>query len=127
MAIAIGSRVALKVHGVDLRVGQITAQPPVFGVSETAGAGPYTIDWDNGNRATTVPLGVLDELFAPNSTTLELVGQVVNVEGQSASYNAVVVDAYNRNTTQETVLVKTLQNGTYYELDATTVTPVTGL
>jgi hypothetical protein len=127
MAIAIGSRVALKVTGSNLVLGQVTAQPPVFGVSETAGGGPYIIDWENGKQTSSVPLGVLDELFAANSTTLDLVGKVVVLTDASSSYNAVVVDAYNRNATHECVLVKTLQNGTYYELDATTVELVTGL
>jgi hypothetical protein len=126
MAIGIGSRVALKVTGNNLVLGQVTAQPPVFGVSETAGGGPYVIDWENGQQAT-VPLGVLDELFAANTTTLGLMGKVVVVTDASSSYNAIVVDAYNRNNTKECVLVKTLQNGTYYELDATTVEVVTGL
>jgi hypothetical protein len=126
MAIAIASRVALKVTGSNLVLGQVTAQPPVFGVSETAGGGPYVIDWENGKQST-VPLGVLDELFAADVTTLGLMGKVVVVTDASSSYNAVVVDAYNRNATKECVLVKTLQNGTYYELDATTVELVTGL
>jgi len=120
MAIAIGSRVALKALGVGLAIGQVTAQPPIFGISETAGGGPYVIDWENGNQAT-VPLGVLDELLVANVTTLGLIGKVVNVLGQSSSYTAIVVDAYNRNGTQECVLVKTIQNGTFFELDASTV------
>jgi len=122
MAVAIGSRVALKTLGQGLAIGQVTAQPPVFGVSQTASPGPCVIDWENGAQAT-VPLAVLDELLGANPTTLGLIGQVVNVEGQSAAYNALVVDAYNRNGTQELVLVKTLNNGTYFELDATTVVP----
>ncbi len=126
MAIAVGSRVALKVLGSNLVLGQLTAQPPVFGVSETAGGGPYVIDWENGQQST-VPLGVLDELFAANTTTLGLLGKVVVVTDGSSSYNAIVVDAYNRNNAHECVLVKTLQNGTFYELDATTVEVVTGL
>lgn len=121
MAIAIGSRVALKTLGASpFSIGQVTAQPPVFGVSQTAGGGPYTIDWENGAQAS-VTLGVLDELFIASAETRALIGQIVNVAGFSASYNAVVVDAYNRNGTQECVLVKTLQNGVFYEIDATTV------
>lgn len=126
MAIAIGSRVALKALGASpMLIGQSTAQPPLFGTSETAGGGPYVIDWDNGEQHT-VPLGVLDELFVANATTLLLVGQVVNVTGQSAAYAGVVVSAYNRNNAQECVLVKTLANGAYFEYDATTVKPVPG-
>jgi hypothetical protein len=126
MAIAIGSRVALKISGVDLVVGQVNAQPPLFGVSQTAGAGPYVVDWENGAQAT-VTLGVLDEIFQANVTTRGLMGKVVCVTDGSSSYNAIVVDVYNRNGTQETVLVKTLQNGVYYELNATLVAPVPGL
>lgn len=120
MAIAIGSRVTLKALGVDLTIGQVSAQPVLFGTSETAGGGPYVVDWDNGSQST-VPVGVLDEIFAASPTTLALIGTVVNVNGQSASYNALVVDAYSRNGTQECVLVKTLQNDTFFELDASTV------
>lgn len=131
MAIAIGSRVALKALGASpMLIGQSTAQPVLFGTSETAGGGPYVVDWDNGEQHT-VPLGVLDEIFAANSTTLLLLGKVVNVNvaaqpGQSAAYAGVVVSAYNRGNAQECVLVKTLANGAYFELDATTVVVAAG-
>lgn len=125
MAIAIGSRVALTILGADLSLGQICAQPPVFGVSETAGAGPYVIDWENGNQAT-VPLGVLDELFAADPTTLNFVGKVVAVPDESSAYNALVVAAYNRGAAQECLLVKTLTGGVYRELDPANAVVVPG-
>lgn len=126
MAIAVGSRVALKVGGIDLALGQVTAQPPVFGVSETAGGGPYVIDWENGNQHT-VPLGVLDELVEADPTTRSLLGQVVNIAGFSSAYTGVVVAVYSRNGATQCVLVKTLQNDTFVEYDATTVVPQTNL
>jgi len=126
MAIAIGSRVALKNLGSSpLVIGQVNAQPVLFGTSETAAPGPCVIDWDNGDQAT-VPVAVLDEILVANNTTLDLVGKVVNVAGQASAYTALVVSAYNRNGSQQCVLVKTLQNGAYFELDATTVTAVPG-
>lgn len=123
MAIAIGSKVALKSLGQSpFGLGQVNAQPPLFGVSQTASPGPYTVDWDNGVQAT-IAAAVIDELLVASSGTRDLIGQVVNVQGQSASYNALVVSAYSRNGTQECVLVKTLENGVYYELDAASVVP----
>jgi len=122
MAIVIGSRVALKALGIDLTIGQVSAQPVLFGTSETAAPGPCVVDWDNGQQQT-VALAVLDEIVAASPTTLDLVGVVVNIASQSASYDALVVDAYNRNGTQECVQVKTLQNGTFFELDAAVVVP----
>lgn len=126
MAIAVASRVALKVLGVDLTLGQVTAQPPVFGVSETAGGGPYVVDWDNGVQ-NTVPVGVLDELFEANDATKAFLGKVVTGPSYSSAYSGLVVSVYNRNATQECVLIKTLQSGVYIELDATTVVLVPGL
>ncbi len=120
MAIAIGSRVALKALGVDLTIGQVSAQPPVFGVSQTADPGPCVIDWETGTQAT-VPVDVLDEILAASPTTLALMGNVVNVADYSAAYNALVVDAYNRGGGQECVVVRTLTSGVFYELDAASV------
>ncbi len=121
MTIAVGSRVALKTLGQSpFGIGQVTAQPPLFGVSQTAGGGPYVVDWENGTQST-VTLGVVDELLIASPTTRALLGEIVNLAGQSASYNAEVVAVYNRNGTQECVLVRTLQNGTYYEWDPASV------
>lgn len=125
MAIAAGSIVALKVTSAALTgLGFQTAQPPVFGVSEGAAGG--AVNWYNGTHVAAVASGQLDEIIDANPTTQELIGRVVTVAGYSASYNSIVVAVYNRNGT-ECVLLKTLQNLTYIELDATTVVPVAGL
>jgi hypothetical protein len=131
MAIAINSRVALKNLGASpLVIGQMTAQPVLFGTSETAGGGALVIDWDNGAQAT-IPAGNLDEIFAASPTTQLFLGRVVNVSavaqpGQSASYAGIVIAVYNRDNAQECVLVKTNQNGAYFELDAANVVIVAG-
>jgi hypothetical protein len=123
MAIAIGSKVALKTLGQSpFGIGQVNAQPPLFGVSQTASPGPYVVDWDNGLQST-VAAAATDELLLAAAGTRALLGKVVNIVGQSSAYNALVVSVYNRNGTQECVLVKTLSNGTYYELDAAAVVP----
>lgn len=124
MAIAAGSIVALKVASAGLTLGFQTAQPPVFGVSEGAAGG--AVNWYNGTHVAAVASGQLDEILDPNTTTQDLIGQVVSVEGYSPAYNSIVVNAYNRGGT-ECVLLRTLQNGVYLELAATTVTIVAGL
>jgi hypothetical protein len=125
MAIGAGSIVALKVASAGLTIGFQTAQPPVFGVAQ--GAMPGAIDWYSGTQTTTVTAAVVDEILNPDPSTQALIGLVVTITGYSSSYNAIVVSAYNRNGTQECVLVKTLENGAFLELDATTVTVVASL
>lgn len=125
MAIGAGSIVALKVASTGLTIGFQTAQPPVFGVAQAAM--PGAVDWYNGLQTTTVTAAVVDEILDPDPTTQALIGSVVTVTGYSASYNGIVVSAYNRNGTQECVLIKTLENGAFLELDATTVVVVASL
>lgn len=120
MAIGAGSIVALKSTSAALTpLGFLTAQPPVFGVAEGAAGG--AVNWFNGTHVAAVASGQLDEILNPDVTTQKLIGQVVTVVGYSSAYNSIVVGAYNRSSAQECVLVKTLANGAYLELDATTV------
>lgn len=124
MAIGAGSIVALKVASTGLTLGFQTAQPPVFGVAEAAAGG--AVNWYNGTHVTAVLSGQLDEILSPDVATQRLLGEVVSISGYAAAYNAVVVSAYNRSGSQECVLLKTLANGVYLEVDATTVTPMPG-
>ncbi len=118
MAIAAGSIVALKVTSAALTgLGFQTAQPPVFGVAEGAAGG--AVNWYNGTHVAAVASGQLDEIVDASPTTQDLLGTIVNREGYSASYNALVVAVYNRGAAVECVLVKTLQNGAFIEFDAT--------
>ncbi len=120
MAIGAGSIVALKVSSAAFAgLGFLTAQPPVFGVAEGAAGG--AVNWSNGTHVAAVAAGQLDEIVDANTTTKGLIGKIVNVVGHSASYNGLVIGAYNRGAAVECVLVKTLQNGAYAEYDATTV------
>lgn len=122
MAIGAGSIVALKVASTGLTFGFQAAQPPVFGVAEGAAGG--AVNWSNGLHTAAVAAGQLDELLDPNDTTQNLIGRTVAVTDYDATYNAIVVSAYNRSGSQECVLLKLLSNGAFLEVAATSVTPI---
>lgn len=85
MAIGISSIVAVKVSSTALAFGNVSAQPPCFGVSETAST-PFTVTWQsNGSRVASIPLTSLDEILNPSADTLALMGSVVAIGGYSAA------------------------------------------
>ncbi len=96
MAIGVGSLVSPKL--VDVNAPNVRG--PVFGISETAFAGPYTILWNDGSHVTTVPGTSLDEITVADQAVLDgFVGRRVKVN-TPASFNnwgtCVCVGAYKR-------------------------------
>ena len=125
MAIGIGSIVAVKISSAALTEGFVCAQPPCFGVSETA-ATPFTVTWQpDGSRVAAVPDSSLDEITTPGNTTAALLGKLVTIAGYDASYTSVVVGAYKR-TAVDYVLLKSVATGAWREIIATAVTVTSG-
>lgn len=129
MAIGISSIVAVKISSAALSLGSISSQAPAFGVSETAST-PFTITWGDGSRVASIPATSLDEIITASMPTLALVGSVVTKLNRDPAYSGIVVDAYARvatspvASTTQMVLVKTLSNGAFLEMDASTVIAV---
>lgn len=131
MAIGVNSIVAVKISSVapagQLTIGNVSAQPPAFGSSESAGT-PFTVTWSNsGARVAAIPVGQLDEITDPSSPTQNLLGKVVNLSngatppiGGSPAMNGVVIGAYARSGV-DCVLVKLLQADAYVEILASAV------
>lgn len=126
MAIGVSSIVAVKISSPGLALGNVTAQAPSFGVSETAST-PFTVVWsDSGNRVAAIVGTSLDEILNPSTPTQDLLGQVVTIEGASAAFSGLVIGVYSRSTI-DCVLMKNLQTGCFIEAAASAVTVVPGL
>jgi len=68
----------------------------------------------------------VDEILDPGASAQALLGQVVTVSTfDSPAYTGEVVGVYSRSGV-DTVQVKTLSNGAYYEALASVVVPVAG-
>lgn len=124
MAIGVGSIVAIKissaVSGSVLSPGAVTAQPPCFGVCESAGA-PFTVVWaDTGVKTTGLLATSVDEIEDPDGPTAGLLGKVVNIDGYDPAYNSVVVSAHKRSEVNY-VLCKSIATGMYMEVLATAI------
>ncbi len=99
MAIGVGSIVSPKVNTAAFMP---SAAGPMFGISETAAAGPFTITWADGNRVASIPLTSLDEILAPTggAASTKFVGQRVKrttPAGQAGYGLFACLQVYNRN------------------------------
>lgn len=126
MAIGANSIVAVRNTSVGLTKGNVVAQPPAFGIVETAS--PFTINWGNGTRTTGSLVNTLDEILDASTATQNLLGQTVSVLGYGPAYIGVAVSVYHRTslTPADMVLIKMTQSGAWIEVPAADVTAVDG-
>ena len=125
MAIGTGSRVGIRTYSTDLTLGQVTPQPPLFGIVEAASEGSNSVLWDNGIQGTAILDASLDEITDASPTAQALLGKTVAINNDASTYNAIVVDVYSR-TANDVVLLKTLANGAFIEALASDVSVVVG-
>lgn len=124
MAITATSVVAVKISSGALAAGAVSAQPPAFGIAD--GTAPWNVTWQgSGARTTAIPDASLDEITDPTTPTRALIGKLVSVAGYEAAYTSTVVGAYKRSGV-DYVLLKSITNGAYREVLASTTTTVDG-
>jgi hypothetical protein len=122
MSIAAGSIVALKNFSPLCTYGAVSViwQSPMFGVvdSGTEDTGPFVVNWGTGEQQTVVA-DALDEIV--DATDTNLIGHIVQIEGDNGSARITVVAEYNRVSAGADVVLGQTQSGAWRELVASEV------
>lgn len=147
MALVLGDIVSMSLEDYENQNGLlgplVQAQPPRFGRVATATGGPpaTTVDvlWDDGRFEQTIPVDALDKIEPPDAGVVStLQGFVLKTnpaqaaQAESPEFQGIAIAFYTRDQngegspTETLCLMRLNFFGTYRELLASTLTPVTG-